>query len=350
MRTRADLTTLVLTKLADTAQTYFAASAVTYAIDESLKEFSQTFPHIVLATFKIESRSGTATSTSAGNLIDTTKSQFLAADATNEKVIHNTTDDTRAVVKTCNSTSSLALSVDIMALGENYEIYNTRCTNNHQIYIGDFPNWIGIERIEYPQGSRRNWEEIINKQVVELDIDSVYDSNSTLTPLPQVDVYVYFRLTHVLTPLTDTSATLGATAAVSATTLAMSSLQTSGTITAGDEFFMAGQRTAYVVTANTAIASNTSTITFWPPLEANISSSATIATFVQSSLKQPHEELFADLVTANLALYAAPKYIPGINITGANTWQEYITLGERLRARVDARMRPFRQTTIYSRG
>jgi len=66
-------------------------------------------------------RSGAATATTADHLVDTTKSQFAAADV--GKTIYNTTDKTSAVITEYTSSSDVTLDTDIMAEDENYEMY-----------------------------------------------------------------------------------------------------------------------------------------------------------------------------------------------------------------------------------
>ena len=66
-------------------------------------------------------KSGTATETTADRLIDTTKNQFVEDDV--DKVVFNTTDNTTAVITSYISESAVELDTDIMASGEDYEIY-----------------------------------------------------------------------------------------------------------------------------------------------------------------------------------------------------------------------------------
>ena len=124
-RTYADMSTLVSQKLQDTGVTEFPVAEKGFEIEESLKEVSgyEGYRHIVEVAFSIESRQGTATSTSASNLVDATKSQFLSSDPTDEKVIYNDTDKTWATIISFSSTSQVGLSKDIMASGEVYYIF-----------------------------------------------------------------------------------------------------------------------------------------------------------------------------------------------------------------------------------
>ena len=91
--------------------TYDKTTEIAYWIEESLKEFATYEPNIVPAIFKIESRTGTDTTGTSGSLTDTTKDQFVATDDDNEKVIHNTSDNTWAVVKTYTDETVLVLSL-----------------------------------------------------------------------------------------------------------------------------------------------------------------------------------------------------------------------------------------------
>ena len=95
------MTTLVTTgKLQSSGSGDFSVAEVDYQIEECLKEFSTYQPHLVPVIFKIEGRYGTASETSVDNLIDTPKGHFVSGDPTNEKVIHNITDNSRAVIFT----------------------------------------------------------------------------------------------------------------------------------------------------------------------------------------------------------------------------------------------------------
>ncbi len=66
-------------------------------------------------------KTGVATTTTALRLIDATKSQFVAGDV--DKTVWNKIDNTFAIVTGYNSTTSLTIDTDIMASGEDYELY-----------------------------------------------------------------------------------------------------------------------------------------------------------------------------------------------------------------------------------
>ena len=310
------MTTLITQKLQSTGTIDYTVAEVDNMIEEGLKEFATYSPHIVPMVFKIESRFGTCGSTSADNLIDTAKGQFKAADATDEKVVHNTTDNTWAVVLSFSSTAQIGISNDIFIANENYRIYNKRCWNQKQIYIGDIGEYIGFDSVEYPKGDKRNWRLLDNNQVLEIDVDSVEDSNasSAITTLRNVDVIVRLKRPHVLSQVTDLSATFSATAAAAATSIALTALQGAGTVEAGEEFYIENHKSVYMVTTEATIASSAVTLSIYPPLEANVSSTAWVVSFVKSSLLPHQEDAFADLVAARLAMSKAMKFSNSIAI------------------------------------
>ena len=98
MRDYAAMTTLITERLQSSGTADFSVAMVDNGLSQALAELSDYHPHLVGAVFQVEGRRGRSTSTSADNLIDTVNGQFLAGDATDEKVIHNTTDNSKAVV------------------------------------------------------------------------------------------------------------------------------------------------------------------------------------------------------------------------------------------------------------
>ena len=308
-RDYASFTTLITQKLQSAGTADFSVSEVDNQIEECLKEYAIYRPHLVEMVFKLESRTGTDVTGTASKLTDTVEAQFVAADADEEKVVHNTTDNTWAVVTAQDSTSVLSISANIMAANEKYELYNKRCWNRKQIYIGDLYQSPEIDSVEYPRGSRRNWK--LYGDVLELDVDNatIPDSDSTLTTLADVDVLVRFRRPHVLSQLTDWVGKLAATAAAAATSISATSLQSAGTIEEGEELYIENMRSLYVVTAAATIATNTALISIYPGLEAAVASTAWTFTIRKSSLAPQDEDVLADLVAARLAINKAPLAI-----------------------------------------
>lgn len=331
MRTYAQITSLTLQMLQDTTPTIYDSTETGYWIEESLKEFATYDPHIVSVIFKIESRYGTDVTGTASSLTDLVKLQFVAADATDEKVVHNTTDNTWAVVLVNSSTSVNTLSADIMDANENYEIYNKRCWNKRQIYIGDVTDYLWIDSVEYPLGTKRNWK--VYDEILEIDVDSVQDSDSTLDPPSNVDVLVRFAKPHRLCQLTTLAGTCSAVEPVGETTVAVTGLGTTEIIEIGDELHIANQRSLYTVTTGVTLSGGAGNIVVCPGMEA-----ATVigdaVTFTKSTLKPQHEEIFCHLVAARAVLSDNIRHINAIPKGGEAVWQRYQIWGERKLAEV----------------
>ncbi len=312
-RTYADLSALVSQKLMDTGATVFAAGEINYQIEECLKELATYQPHIVEVIFQIESRHGTEEAGTANTLTDTLKAQFVATDDDNEKVIHNITDHTWAVVKTYTDESHLVLTADIMNANEQYEIYNKHCWNNHQIYIGDVIDYQDIDSVEYPIGTKRNWK--LYDNVLEIMVDRVADSDSTLTSLPNVDVLVRFAKPHKLSQLTDWVGEIAATGGYTqgAVSIVIDGIGTSGTVEEGEEFYLENKRLPYTVGADATIGTVTTTLTFFPGLEDAASDNDDI-TFRKSTLQPNQEEILADLVAARVAINHSSKLVTEVEL------------------------------------
>ena len=294
-RTYAETLAAISQMLQDTGNATYDTTELGYWIEEGLKDrdFNKAFPHIVPVVFKVESRTGTDTAGTASSLTDNSKNQFVSGDATNEKVVHNTTDDTWAVILANSSTSVNTLSGDIMDSGESYEIYNKRCRSKRQIYIGDVTDYLWIDSVEYPIGTPRNW--IVFNDVLEILVDLVGDSDSTLPTLGKVDVLVSFVKPHRL-------------------------LQFQSSCDSADN-----QRYRYTITADVTTSANAATIAFFPGLERTVTADVESLTFVTSTLLPDHEEIFAQLVAARAVVSDSLNYINDIPKGGQNTWANYQT-------------------------
>ncbi len=328
-RDNATMTTLVVTKLQSAGTIDYTVADVDYVMQECLKDLIELRPHIVPVIFQLESRTGSDVTGTASSLTDTVKAQFLTTDPTNEKVVHNTTDNTWAVILTRTSASIVTLSADIMDANESYEIFNKRCTNKRQIYIGDIVDYPNIDSVEYPLGTRRNWKLI--GDILEIDKDFIPDSNTNVDNLPNVDVLVNFARPPVLSSLTDWDGAVASTTGVAAgaTSMLVSGLQATGTINVGEEFYLENQRSLYVVSASAAIASSSATVTFFPGLEA-AAASTEVVTFRKSSLSPRDEDVYANLVAGKIMKNKANKYPNAISVGGGNAWSNYLTLGEKM--------------------
>lgn len=326
-RSYSAMTSLVTEKLQSSGTVDFSASEVDNQIEETLKEVSTIRPHLAEVVFKIEGRYGNATATSPDNLVDTAKGQFVTGDE--EKVIHNKTDNKKAVIISFSSTSQIGIAPDIMEQGEHYEIYNKQCSNHRQVYIGDMPEYNGIHSVEYPIGMRRNFK--LYGRVLEIDVISIPDTNANtavVNSLPDEDVLVRFKMPHQLSQLTDWEAVVAASAVVAATIISGSAFQSDGTIEIGSEFNIENHRSTYIVKSETTISSNTVAISFYPPLEA-VANTAAVLTFRKSSLEPDLEEIFADLAAARLSINKAPKYFNAISLGGGVVYRHFLDWGER---------------------
>jgi len=299
----ATLTARILQFLQDTGVATYDATETGYAIENELKRLSRYSPVLVDVIYQVESREGTETAGTASTLTDTSKSQFLSTDPTKEKVVHNITDHTWAVVEGWTSTSVLTISKDIMADGEDYEIYNKRCKNKRQIYIGDMSPYLWVESVEYPIGTERNFK-VISEDVIELDVvdSAIKDSDSTLSILNNVDVLVKFAIPQVLNQLADLVGAVHTAGAVDATTMQIKGFTDTQVVEVGEMFNIADHRTTYIVTVELTLATQASTgslLTFYPGLEATTTADEVI-TFVKSTLQPNHEDLLEELVVATL--------------------------------------------------
>ena len=309
--------------LQDTALSTYDATELGYGIEGEIKRLSQKNPVLLDEIFQVESRTGTDTAGTASKLTDTSKSQFLAADATNEKRIHNTTDDTWATVTGYTSASVLSLSRNIMASGESYEIYNKRCWNKKQIYIGDMPAYLWVDYYpEYPIGTERKFIQV-SRDIIELDVkdSAILDSDSTLSTLNEVDVLVRFAIPQVLCQLTDLDGACTAIEPVGETTLAVKSLSGSEIIEAGELLNIAGHRTTYIVATGVTLNAGAGNIVVFPGMEA-----ATVVdqvlTFKKSSLQPGEEDLLERMVASRAVQSDRIRWVKAIPVN-ADAFRNY---------------------------
>lgn len=319
MRTYAEMTTMILQMLQDTVPDTYDSTETGFWIEESLKDidFNTAFPHYVDVRFKIESRKGNDTAGTPDSLTDATKVQFLSGDA--EKVVFNITEKTWAVIETNSSTSVNTLNIDIMNSGDNYEIYNKRCDNEKQIYIGDVTDFLWVESVEYPIGVKRNWKLLKGNSVLEISKDTVLDSDPTLSPLNAVDVLVRFAKPQRLLQATDGVGETTSNGVKGDTTIAVDGLETTGTYERGDEFHMQHHGALYTLTADVTLTAGAGTLAFTPPFEAAVTDNDDITLIISTLL--PHQEvIFAKFVAAKTVLSDSIVYI---NKTNGDAWQQY---------------------------
>ncbi len=332
-RTYSALRDAVEQLLQDTSNADFSTTELDDRMLDGLRHFARFVPHIVRVPYNTESRTGSATATTAGSLVDTGESQFLAGDV--GKIIHNLTDNTWAVVKTFTSTSVLVLSRDIMVSGEEYEMYNKECTDNNQINIEDVEDYLWVEKVEFPIGTERSFS--IQGTILTLGIDFTPDDTDDADA--KKIVQVWFAKRHKVSQLTDLAGAVDLSGGYSEgdTSMVIDLLQSSGTVEEDQEFTIAGFQEIYTVTADATIASNEATVSFYPPLEADVAEDI-VVTFTLSTFEGRYgrqlEALFVEYVAALASSSKSTKYINAVPVGGPGVAAGFDTWGFRTLRRV----------------
>ena len=323
----ASMIDIISQKLQDTGNAVWTDAEILLYFTEALREISQYSPQIRMLEFLIESRRGTASETLANYLVDDVEDQFVAGDV--GKIAYNVTDRTWAYIKTHTDATKIGVGKDIFASGESYRIFNKNCNHQKELYIGEFTDWLWIDKIEFPAMEEPpryvKWIER-GRDVIRLDIDEEPDDSSESNARKQV--WIFFALRHKLSQLTDLAAK-SVSAVEGATSMGLTATQVSTTIEMGQEFTIANERSRgiYVITANaTTGADQTATIYFWPPLESSVDTNEVI-TFISSTLTPKLEGIFADLVAGKAAMHKASSYIKQINRGGTNVWRNMYEWG-----------------------
>lgn len=343
--TAATMIDLISQKLQDTGNATWTDAEIILYLPEGLREISQKSPHMRMQEFLIESRRGTATSTVSGRLVDATNDQFVSTAFDVGKIVYNNTDRTWAYIKTYVDSENVTISKNIMASGEGYRIYNKNCNHHKEIYLGEMPDWLWIDKIEFPTMlDPPNYVKWIQrgKDVIRLDTD--IEPDNTKYSIARKQVWIYFALRHKLSQLTDLS--VRSVAAVEgATSIGLTQTQVSTTIEMGQEFTIANERGVYIITANaTTSAGQTATIYFWPPLESSVDTNEVI-TFLPSTLTPKLEGIFAGLMVGKCLMHKANKYPNQITKGGTNVWSRMYTLGK---AQYDAAIDELEGLTGYA--
>jgi len=313
-------------RLQDTGNAVYSTTEIDQSIKNQLKRMSNVSPYVRRESFNFEARYGSASATTADHLIDTTLDQFLATDV--GKVIYNRKDRTWALVTAYTSATDLTLSKDIMVSGEGYDMYNQRCTDHKELYIGDIDEYLDILFCEY----------YINRDPIQKR-NFVLRGEDKKILLPRIDFapkdtyecYVYFVYKHHISQLTDHAAAVNNVAGYSAgdTSMAMDALQAAGTIEKGQEFTIANVRGLYRVVADATIAANAATVSFFPALESDVANNA-VVTFKATTLKPELEDILVDLVAGDCAMSKAISFINEINKGGSDVWRKTYEWGKLL--------------------
>ena len=315
MKSFATLKADVLSELQDVDSAVWDLTPNTTEIEKKLedafREISEYSPYVILVRFEIESRTGTATTTTASKLVDS-QGQFLSTDV--GKVIYNTTDHTWATVSAYVDANTLTLTGDIMVSGDEYEMYNEGCRSNKQVYIGDVTDYVGGKHgvmlddehaTEYPLGTKRNVD--VNGDVLSLLMD--IDPDDSADADAKVDVFVWFKVRHRVSQLTDLAGELTAGYAAGITSVNIDGLQTGSATFAEDTLFtIENCRGTYRVTADATIAANAATVSFFPALEDAVVNNADV-TIIGSTLDVELERIAVELAAAKARISKAGLYI-----------------------------------------
>jgi len=336
---RADLVNQAEDALQDSTNAIWTAAEVGLKLDDAMIEASWYVPYVMKDIYTVESRTGSASSTSANNLVDATKSPFVSGDT--GKVVYNVTDKTWAVITSYSSATQVGLSKDIFTSGEQYEIYNKGCWNSKQINIANSEGYLWIIGVEYPalrspytrRQSMRNFT--LHEQQKILEIDVAYVDDSAVATADK-DAYLHLARPHVLNPMTDLAGEVdfGAGYAAGSTTIHMDGLGATETIYKGALLYF-GQlggntvdsRFVYRVTEDVTLSSNEGDVKIWPGLESALVDNDDV-TFLRSTLTPELERAVVQLTAGRCAMSKSIKYINTISVGGGSSYSRYREWGQ----------------------
>ena len=287
------------------ADAAYTDAIVTVELEHSIREISEDFPYARRVSYAIESRTGTATTDTGDALVDATESQFLSTDV--DKVIHNTQNNTWALVTAHVGVDQLTISKDIMVDGdEDYEMFNKGCHTKYQINIEDVNDYVGpaehgVIAVEYPIGTRRNWT--IDGDILTIAVDSVSDSKVT-DIATDTEVLVWFETRQRVSQLADLAGTVSGTVAAGAKTFTIAAVGSGTDVIAEDTlftFYASTVRGTYKIKYDLTLSGGGGVIVFWPELESAPADGAIVA-FIGSTLNTKLERLVVELTAAKVAL------------------------------------------------
>lgn len=328
MRTYSAIVDAIELKLRDSSNTYVATTELDNRIVDALRLIARYKQHWVRIPFDLESRRGTATATTAGSLVDSTKGQFLSTDT--GKRVYNQTKELWADVISYSDANTLGLSHDIMTSGDNYYIFNKGCYTNKQInldnvldYVGD--NW-GVKRIEYPFGTMVNSFQIDHAGILTMLIREPDDSDPNLTAM-KTQALLWINKRHKFSQMDDFAGAIdnGAGYSKGDTTIHVDGLGATA-IERDQEFTLANRDQVYTVTAGVTPGGNEADITFYPGLDADVADDV-VVTFVQSTLDEELEEILINMVEAAWLTNEANLHLPQISFGGTDTYKRYLDTG-----------------------
>ena len=291
-------------ELQDVSNAIFTTTEIDQHLKKAFRELSKHRPYKAFEIYFIESRTGTATSTSSGNLVDATNDQFVAEDV--GKIVYNTTDRTWAEIDGFTDAETVSLTHDIMAADEEYRIYNPECFSNREIYLGDEANFFGVNGNEAEFRTQRWPRELVDvhilrRNVAELDFDFTPEDSAGADADVRVHIVVLRR--HFVSEQTEV--TTGAINDASGyqkgdTSITIDGLTGSEVVAEGQELTFAGLRGRYRVTADVTLSTGGGTIVIWPPLEASLANNDGL-TMTPSTLDPEDERLVVQLAAGRAA-------------------------------------------------
>lgn len=337
-------------------------------LDDVITEVSNYVPYVMRDVYQIESRTGTATSTSSGYLVDT-KAQFVSAAADAGKVVYNVTDRTWAVITSFTSTSQVGISKDIFTVGEQYEIYNAGCWSKRQININNSDDLLWVVGVSYPvdrSGYGREVPRNFNivkldefNNILEIDVLGIDDSNLTNA---DKDVYVYTAKQHKLNTMVDLAGQTKGTVAADATSMTVEAITDTDTPIYKDTLFRVAlasginSRNVYRVTADATISGSetAAAMAFYPAMEAALGDHS-VVTFLGSTLTPELEGIVVQLLAGEALIAEGVSKINAFARGGSDASTKYYQIGtmitdktkKQLKALVDVDLR---STAVYSRS
>lgn len=306
-------------ELQDAGNVEYGTDELDIQMRDALRKISEYEPDRDSVVLELESRTGVATSTSAGNLVDATEQQFVWP-ADGGKWVYNVTDRTWTTINAFTSTSQVGLDEDIFVKDDVYAIFNKGCRSRIQLNLEDIKSYVGpshlhgVKEIYFPHDSvnrtRRNMKDpgVVN-DILTLDID--FEPNDSKEQDAVIEVELVLNRPHFITELTLTATDLvnGAESA-GATSMDVNGMSGAEVIRVGQPFTLADVMGVYRVTKEVTLsggATSSNGLEFFPPAENAIADDA-VVTFIESTLTPRLERMAVEMAAAGAAKSKAAAY------------------------------------------
>jgi hypothetical protein len=134
---------------------------------------------IGIPSLSAEIVSGTTTATTAGKLVDSSKS-FIVSGVAIGDIVYNTTDFTSTKVTALDSPTSVSVANNIFAVGENYKIFFEE-TKSALFMIGQHgAGNSGTVRVLTSGGDDVTIDGMVTGEVIPIDIRKVFATGTTV--------------------------------------------------------------------------------------------------------------------------------------------------------------------------